>query len=239
MKKQFFLVMSLLALVIVSMSGCTKVNGKGPVITELRSVSDFNEIEFGTSGRLYYRQAATQKVEIRAQQNILDVIESTVRDGELRLRIKNNTVLHSYEPIEIYVESPSIRGLKVKGSGDIRANEAINTDRLDAEISGSGSIDLHKLTCELVEADIEGSGNIVVRDGSATHGELEVEGSGDINLRDFRAATLKTRTSGSGNMWVWVTNELDARISGSGSVRYKGQPTVKVQISGSGKVSPY
>lgn len=239
MKKQVALFAAFLSWIIVSLSSCTKVNGKGPVMSETRNEGSFTKIDFGTSGRLFYRQGSAERIEIKAQKNILNVIETKVKDGELVIKIKNNTIIHSYETIEVFIESPAIRGFKVNGSGDIIAGESIQTDQLYADISGSGKIDLKELTADRFESRIQGSGDVLVRGGETVSGKLRISGSGDMNLVNLKAETMTTETSGSGDMRVWVTEELDAKISGSGSVRYKGSPQVTLKVTGSGNVAPY
>lgn len=238
MKKiNLFLLLVLLTSAILP--SCTKVNGHGPVVAEIRDVSPFTKIDFGTSGRLYFKPAAQQRVEIRAQRNIQDVIEAYVSDGELNLKIKNGTIIHSYETIEVYIEAPSIKGFKVNGSGDIYATEPITTTQLYTDIKGSGKIDLGSVDADQFDAHINGSGDVLIRGGSVAVARLDVSGSGNINMLGCEVAEMKTETSGSGDMRVWATEKLDARISGSGSVMYKGSPLLTVKVSGSGKVEPY
>ncbi|HEY8398167.1 MAG TPA: head GIN domain-containing protein [Flavihumibacter sp.] len=239
MKKQFAVVLLALSGILMSLGSCTKVNGRGPVISETRNVSNFDRIDFETSGRLYFRQAPTPRIEIRAQRNILEVIESRVRDGELKIKIENNTIIHSHAPIEVYVEGPALREMEVDGSGDVYISDPLDTDELKVEVSGSGKIDIVDLNAPRFEARIAGSGDIIVRNGEGDRGKLRVSGSGDINMVNFRTRIMETETSGSGDMRVWVTDELDAKISGSGSVIYKGAPQVKLKVSGSGSVRPY
>ncbi|KYP15047.1 head GIN domain-containing protein [Flavihumibacter sp. CACIAM 22H1] len=237
-KNQLFFVFVLILFSAV-FTACTKVNGKGPVVSEIRTVGSFNRIDFATSGRLYYKAGAAHRVEIRAQRNIQDVLEAYVSNGELNLKIKNNTVIHSYETIEVYIESPDINAFKVNGSGDIYSNDPIETDRLYTEVKGSGKIDIQSLEADELEARISGSGDVLVRSGAAAMGHLEISGSGDMNLIGLQVADMTTRTSGSGDIRLWATEKLDAKITGSGSVRYKGNPQLTVQVSGSGTVSPY
>lgn len=237
-KNNLFLVLFFLLFSAI-LPSCTKVNGKGPVVSETRSVGNFNKIDFATSGRLYYKPGPEYRVEIRAQRNIQDVIEAFVSNGELNLKIKNNTIIHSYETIEVFIESPEINGFKVNGSGDIYANDPIETDRFYTDIKGSGKIDIDRLSSDELEGDINGSGDVLIRGGSVGLARLEISGSGDMNLLECQVEEMTTETSGSGDMRVWVTQKLNSRISGSGSVRYKGSPQVTVKVSGSGTVSPY
>src|SRR5215470_16434225 len=71
-------------------SSCRKVIGKGPLVTQARSVSNFTGISFETSGNAYVTTGPAYKVEITAQQNILDVINTNVVNGVLHIDFKDN-----------------------------------------------------------------------------------------------------------------------------------------------------
>ncbi|MBC6492248.1 head GIN domain-containing protein [Flavihumibacter stibioxidans] len=220
-------------------SSCSKINGEGPVVSEERFVTNFSTLHFGTGGNLYYEPSSEFSLEIRAQKNILDVIETYVSNNELKIKIRDNTVIHSHDPITVYLKAPDLEGMYINGSGDIFVQQAISPDRLKLETNGSGKIDLAKVSTGLLETRVNGSGDIIVRNGSATEENCRISGSGDIHLLGLEAETSYTQTSGSGDISLWVNDLLDCQISGSGMVKYKGSPQVKVKISGSGRVVPW
>src|SRR5690606_10069796 len=103
--------------------------------------------------RLFYKQGPEHRVEIRAQRNIQDVLEAYVREGELNLKVRNNTVIHSYETIEVYIESPDINGFKVDGSGTIYSHDPIETELFSTDIKGSGKIDISSIEADELAGD--------------------------------------------------------------------------------------
>ncbi len=214
---------------------CKKVVGEGPVLTESRPVGNFNSIRFAVSGDLFFTQSATSKLEISAQQNILNVIECRIDNDELVIYFKDNVNVKSHEPIVVNVSGPMVNGLVLNGSGNIHA-DSTQTDNVNLTLSGSGNINLSKLIASTLSADISGSGNIVVSGGAVDKKHLNISGSGGIDTRNVSANDVATVTSGSGEMHVNAAKTLDVTISGSGSVYYSGTPIVNTHISGSGKV---
>jgi len=209
--------------------------GEGPVVTETRPVGNFSSIRFAVSGDLYFTQSATNKLEISAQQNILNVIEARIDNGELVIYFKDNVNIKSHDPIVVNVSGPMVNGLVINGSGNIHA-DSTNTDNMNLTLSGSGNIVLSKLIATSLSADISGSGNINVTDGTVNNEHLNISGSGGIDVRHLSAQDAITVTSGSGEMHVNASKTLEVNISGSGSVYYSGTPIVNTHISGSGKV---
>jgi hypothetical protein len=184
-----------------------------------------------------YTQAPTYKVELRAQRNILDLIESPVVNGELRLRFKRNLNLRSFDRVLIYISSPDMYSLSMSGSGKIEVPGSIVTTRMRLAVSGSGDISVDSLkSTDNIEAVISGSGDITVRKGSGVRANVLVSGSGTANMEGVVTNDVDANISGSGSVRVNALQTLNARISGSGNVYYRGTPSITSDVSGSGKL---
>ncbi|RYZ48541.1 MAG: DUF2807 domain-containing protein [Sphingobacteriales bacterium] len=228
----------LLVLSIISFSSCRKVVGEGPAVTENRSTPDFTGIEMGLPGDMYYTPGNNFKVEITAQRNIVDIIETYVSDNVLKVKIKNSVNIKSHEPVIVKITAPDVNWLGVNGSGNIKVLEPFAPATTTLSVNGSGNMTLSKLTADELHAKISGSGNIQVYNGNAARETLSISGSGLLDLAGLTAVQASTSTSGSGTIRVNVVSNLDCKISGSGVVMYKGNPKVSSNISGSGRVIP-
>lgn len=231
----YFLLFGLLT---ISFGACRKVTGEGPMRTETRSASNFSGVDLRIAGNLYFKEAANYKVEISAQQNILDVIETYVSNGKLVIKEKNGVIIKSREDITVNVWAPSVSDLRLSGSGNIYADRVTGSS-IGLNISGSGDILAKEVSTDHLDAVVSGSGNLRVEVGTTNSETLKISGSGDIDLIKLPARTANTNTSGSGTMKVNVSQKLDVTITGSGSVHYVGAPTISTHISGSGKVLPW
>ena len=227
-------------LAVLTFSSCRKIVGEGPIVKETRNLSDYDGIHLSVPGTLFYTQANDFKVEIEAQQNIIDVIETYLVNGtELRIKMKNNVNIRKHDPIRVYVSGPTVRNLTVSGSGNIKVPQPVQSSDIRMGISGSGNIEVSRLQATQVTATISGSGDLSIRDGNANHTSANVSGSGNIDFLSFVSRKANAVISGSGNIRLHVSDELDARISGSGEIIYKGTPVVTTHISGSGRVAKY
>lgn len=235
--KKSILVLGVLSLLLFAVSCKKKIHGEGPSITQSRTVGDFTKVSLSISGILYVTQEPGYKLTIDAQQNILDIIETPVSGGELRIKFDNSKRIGSHDKVIIRVSAPLFNGLKISGDGDISSSGSLQSSSLRLELSGSGAITLAGTdVAGKLEASISGSGDIQVNGGVADAGELNISGSGGIEMLGVNFKNATAHISGSGNIKAGVTQQLDASISGSGSVYYKGSPTVNTHISGSGSV---
>jgi hypothetical protein len=234
MKKSTFLLPVLaLALTLIS---CNKITGKGDVIAEKRSITGFTAISLSMEGDVHFTPDTVYLVEVDAQQNILDVIETNVEGSTLVLKIQDNTILGKHEPIRFYIHAPSVKDLDISGSGNIYTSPVMSQPELGFNISGSGSTNISEVMCHQLNGRISGSGNITGSAGTTDYETLTISGSGNMNFLDVIADTVYVNISGSGDAKVNAVKFLDVTISGSGNVRYDGNPIISQHISGSGSV---
>ena len=219
---------------------CEKIVGEGPIVTETRSTGNFTGISSEMSGKVNIRIANEFKVEVSAQRNILDVLQTHVVDGVLHIDFKDFVRVRTHEDLLINITVPTANYFRLSGSGDMHVHGDLATNSLQVKMSGSGNIFIEKaVVASGIDADISGSGNISILNGSAINQDLKISGSGKMEFAGVSSENAVTRISGSGDMKLVVSKKLDATISGSGSVYYHGNPIINTKISGSGKVIYY
>lgn len=229
----------LLAVVAFVFSSCYKVVGEGPVVTEMRPVNNFDGISSSIPGNVNFTIGPVFRVEIKAQENVLDVLQTKIVNGVLEIGFKNGVNVKTNKEITVNISAPTANYLRVSGSGNMNVTGDLLTNNLGMNISGSGNINLQKVTiANELESYISGSGNMKIITGTAKNEELHVSGSGAIDLAGVQAENATTHISGSGNIKVKLSQNLNAHISGSGSVFYLGNPLISTQVSGSGRVIP-
>jgi hypothetical protein len=228
---------SLLSLVsIIIFSSCERITGEGDLRTETRSTGNFTGVETQISGNVLYMQGSEYKVELTAQQNILNVMETPIINNKLVVRFRNNVRVRSHEQITVRVTAPSISSISSSGSGNVTVLSSLTSNNLFFNLTGSGNISLPAIATSHLEATISGSGNIYLSSGSATTTHFKIMGSGNIDAQNVPSKSAITNTSGSGTIRLNVSETLDVTISGSGSVFYVGNPLINTNISGSGRV---
>lgn len=215
---------------------CKKISGKGDVVKETRNITGFTGISLSLDAYTYIRQDTVYKVEILAQQNILDVIETPLEGGSLVVKLKDHTVLGPHDAITVYISSPVVNSLNISGSGSIEGNTLISASYLDMVISGSGNIKLTGIAVIGLYTNISGSGSISVAAGTVSNEDLNISGSGSIDVLGPVSDTVNAKISGSGSISVTAEKLLNGTISGSGNILYLGNPVVNSHISGSGSI---
>lgn len=224
---------------VVGCAHAETVTGSGRLHTEARSVSGFEGIQLEASFKLVVRQAAAEAVQVRADDNLLPLIETLVeqRGGRptLVVRWKRYTNIRNSSDIQVSVDAVRLRALAASGSGTI-VSDAIKTDKMSLSVAGSGDVRVKDLGADEVDASIAGSGDVKAG-GKAARVKVSIAGSGDADLSGLTADEVKVSIAGSGDANVTANTALAVSIAGSGDVRYGGAVTaVKTSIVGSGDV---
>jgi hypothetical protein len=228
----------LLAIVIFPFIACGfgVVRGSGDLVTESRSVNNFDRVDLSGSGEVVITQSGEESLTVETDDNIMQYVTTEVRDGTLYLGLDSQGI-QSISPsqLKFTLTVKDLTGMKVSGSGGISA-ASLGTDRLDVKVSGSGDARVDSLTAEKVEVRISGDGGVELA-GEVTGQDIDISGSGQYRAGNLQSETVKIKISGSGDATVWAIESLDAHVSGSGSVNYYGSPQTSFSGSGSGEIN--
>lgn len=232
--KQFIYLSSLVLL--SGASSCIDdimIKGNGIQASEARIVSVFEKVKSSGSFEVHVTQGDETNAIISADENLLQYIETSVSDNTLNIDIRGTHSVQNRLPMEIFITTPVLEGVKLSGSGII-TTDYFKSNEMDVILSGSGII---KTAFDANKADvlISGSGKVELS-GNVNKADLKISGSGNIDALDLLTKDCDTATSGSGDMWISVDRLLDAKISGSGNVFFSGESAVESHISGSGKI---
>ena len=249
--KKYFL-MSLMAIVGMTMTSCMSVNfndngvDKTPTqvseINKVTAMQPFNEVDISGSFKIVYDQGAEYTVRIEATEQELKEMTVYVKNGELRIRKAVAKPTVSFKNVKIHVSSPELKKIELAGSGLFAASNgisSINSD-LDVEVAGSGNVLLTSVDCFGSNLEIAGSGNIEIGHLQANEVTAEIAGSGNVNFGTLVCNDLKAEIAGSGNVNCDNIDAVNAHveIAGSGDVNLTGRVSVlNKDIAGSGKVN--
>ncbi|TNE47818.1 MAG: DUF2807 domain-containing protein [Bacteroidetes bacterium] len=209
------------------------IKGEGPLKTETRSTPEFHAVLAQVPGDTEVRVADRYSVEVQAQENLLSILKTEVKNGKLEIYFDES--VSSCEGLRILVTAPAYDELAVLGSGHLEAKSPISSEFLELTISGSGELNVPETNVEKLDCNISGSGDMSIG-GMAKQANYDIAGSGDIDAKNLVSDRGKATISGSGTINCNYSEQLDASIAGSGDIYYRGSAAVKSNISGSGSV---
>ncbi len=209
------------------------IEGNGISRTETRNAEGFNQISSNGDFTVTVMPGNFYSLEITAESNLLPYISTNVDGKTLKIRTTGIHSLRQNEPIKIFITTPVLSGLSLSGSGLIETGSFTSTD-FDLSVSGSGDIKTI-ISTDKITANVSGSGTINI-EGDAINTNFVISGSGKIKTYKLLQEQCQAAISGSGDMYVNASQLIDARISGSGKVYFVNHPAIHTSISGSGDV---
>ena len=213
---------------------CQSISGSGNIVTETRSLHQFNGVRTSGSIDVEVMNDPTQLVKIEADDNIMQYVITKVQDGMLDVQLKPN---FNYREInaKVYVSAASLTKLAVAGSGSITSKDTlVNADEIEFKVSGSGDI-IAVADAPAIKASIGGSGTINLH-GRTKDFNCSITGSGDFKCSNLLSEKTTASITGSGTAHVFVSVHLLAKVTGSGDIYYAGHPAVEIHKTGSGTI---
>jgi Putative auto-transporter adhesin, head GIN domain len=230
--------LSAAALLVVPVSHATTTSS-GNATSEVRAANGSQAISLRSSIDLVVRQGNSEGVMVRADDNILPLVQTLVEGSgdarTLRIQFKAGESLRTKTPVVVTVDVVNLNAVASSGSGNITI-EALKAPTLTLSISGSSDAKLRELDIEQLNISIAGSGDVQAS-GRAAKLDVSIAGSGDVRMRELAAGDVGVSIAGSGDASVTAQRTISVAIAGSGDVDYCGGATLaKRSIAGSGTV---
>jgi hypothetical protein len=223
--------------------GIDSVPESGNRVLEIRPLQTTNAVRFAMSGELVVRFGDKQELELEADENMLPLIETEVRNGELIISMASGSWMRTKEKLRGTLTLTTLDAVHAASSGDIRVAdwsgkhilvassssgdvevESIDATSVDLRSSSSGDIRVGKISTKKLRADLGSSGDIRIGGGKSSSQLVRISSSGDYVAHDMVSLNADIRSSSSGDASVWVTRRLRTSKSSGGDIRVKGNP---------------
>ncbi len=255
MKNKITLLFSITTLMFVT-SSCIFmgpwVEGNGNVKEETRTTGEFNEIVVSRGLNVYISQGDVTKVVVKADENLLEIIETRTEGDKLVVTAKEN--IRRAESKKVFVTTPKITEIKSSSGSNVYSETKITAKDLELSTSSGSNMTL-EINAENVDASASSGSNIKLQvesrrlESSASAGSnIKIEGTSDffsakvssganIKAKDLTTEKCESNASSGGNIWITVTEDLTAKASSGGNVFYAGNPQNKnIENSSGGNV---
>jgi hypothetical protein len=196
-------------------SGKDHVEGSGDFETRSYDLSDFDAIRIDGVFDIEVSVGEDYKVEVEAEDNLFDYIIVKTKRGELVLDIDDDVEIQTDEKILVMISMPALVEIDGNGVYELRAR-GLDNEKTEIHAQGVGSIELEGRTEDL---------------------RVEAGGVGEVDLRSLVAQNADVRVEGIGDVYVFVEQDLRARVSGLGDIVYAGNPErVDDHVDGFGSI---
>lgn len=215
-----------------SMQSCLNgVQGDGHVISKKRKISnDFIRIDASRGLDVYITKSKNISLEVEADENLHDLIETEVRNGTLYITATKNIYRASAK--KVHVSANNINEIKINSGAEVYSENTFSSDELvvSASSGAHAKLDLKvdKLICE------SSSGAEIVLHGKANKFKVSSSSGSDVEAFNLVARECNASASSGSDIKLRVTDSFEANASSGADIKYKGNPSVINKNNNSG-----
>jgi hypothetical protein len=231
-----------MAAMTMAATGCARDRNEsaGPATTRNFQVAGFERLEVGGPYQVTVTTGSAPSVRASGGERAIERMVVEVENGTLKIYTKKRSGINfgwssKSHPVQLVVTVPRLIAAEIGGSGSISVDK-VTGDMFEAGVAGSGEVRLGQVDVKRFKADIAGSGEINAGQGRASVVEYDIAGSGDIDAGALVAEVAALSIAGSGEISANATGTASVDIAGSGDVKMTGGAKCTVSKSGSGDV---
>lgn len=208
-----------------------------------RRVPNFTRIESNGSIDIVYTQGNRLSVKVVGKAKEVARVTTTVSGNILRVSYASGSRMFNFssgDDVKVYVTSPDLVGVTLRGSGDFESKGKIDSDNLVVEITGSGDADMKYVICDNFTVNLRGSGDVEVDYLRCATSTIGLRGSGDIEITQDRVNNTNIQLYGSGDIKVKTKRcgVINAYLYGSGDIKLSGSAHhLNKKVHGSGSIN--
>ncbi|MFK7747900.1 MAG: head GIN domain-containing protein [Kordia sp.] len=197
------------------------IKGNRNVVIEDRDVDDdFTVIRASEGLDVYITQSETTSIEVEADENIIGLISTDIRNGTLRIHTEKN--IGRCKSKKVRVSLPNIDRIESSSGADVYGTSVIFAESIEIESSSSADIDL-EIEVDNVTCTASSAAKIKIS-GIAETLEADASSASDIYARELTVKNCNATASSASDITVNVTDRLVASSSSAGDVNYYGNP---------------
>ena len=191
-----------------------KEKGSGRMATEVRELRDFSSIDVSSIFQVEITSQSEFHVEVEADDNLLQYIQTEVRGGELHISLDKG--VKSKNPLRVRIGAPNIDRIEASGASKVFVSN-LNNSKVEVDTSGASKIELSGETSQLI---------------------VDVSGASHINAAELKAVNATVDASGASRVNLSVSGELRSEASGASNISYAGNPANVIKhTSGASSIS--
>ncbi len=195
-----------------------KLVGSGKLITKQIDKPAFDEISASRSVKVILTTAASDVIDIKADDNVMPYVVITCKERELKVSIDN--VINSLNDITVEVTVPvgrSLCELSASSAAKIVSSDTLDVGELELDASSAGKIVLAGVKASEVDMDASSAGKITAK---ITAREVDMDASSAAKIEaDVTADNVSASASSSGKVELTGTAQITSfEASSAGKV---------------------
>ena len=235
--KQKILALASLFLIVAFSSSCIfigpSIKGNGKVVEEKRKAGKFDEIKVSRGMNVYISQGDETKIVVKADENLLDLIETEV-EGRV-LKVTTNQNIRRATSKKVFITVPKLESIRSAAGSNVFSETVIECENMEVHSSAGSNIKL-ELTAKDLNVSASAGSNIKL-EGTAKSFIVKASAGANIKAEGLKTNDCEVRVSSGSNIWITVKGDFEAHASSGGNIFYYGNPDhLNVENSSGGNI---
>jgi hypothetical protein len=208
--------------------GCTQagsaLNGSGKIIDHDIDIADFDSLQIQGLFNLEISQAASFKVTLSTDDNLISRIQFSRNDKTLKTKIEAPATFFPTS-LKLKVAMPNILNLNITGGTKATISGFQSLPNFNLVSVGASSLN-GKLEADSTNFYLSGGSQVSLQ-GQAKTLDIDADGASKISLGDFVTSSADVKLGGASSAIVNVSGELDVILKDASKIYYFGNPLIR------------
>lgn len=233
MSRKHFLSILLGLFLVVSLTACVELEGKGPKVTLTEDSQNYTRLDVSHAFKVKITQGDKCKAEVRVPENLREYVRMEVKDGTLVVGLKQGFTFRNTS-CELDVTLPKLEKIDFSGACDGELVGKWSCERLDIGLSGASDLN-GQVEAKTLTADLSGATSVTLSGGADTV-SIQASGASNAKMKEFKAKEVTVDLSGASDASIHASGVVKGEASGASDVHVLGGASVDVDTSGGSSV---
>jgi len=198
------------------------ISGNGNVINKLVGEDTVRSINISNRLELTWFPSDTFKVELVADENLLDAIHCDLYDGSLRIYTDKHIRMAKSREIRVY--GSCIERIEASALAEVGMGDTVDCKSLDIRASSGAEVSVQG-NFERLSVHVS-SGSSVHLAGRTDYISVDASSAADVFAFDLMAGEGDVNTSSAADARVYITNNAHFNASSASDIKYRGEPRI-------------
>jgi hypothetical protein len=204
-----------------------QIQGSGTALVEKRPAdSPFTAIEIQAPLEATITIGETAGLELTGDDNLLPLIETSIADGKLTVKVKDNTSISNKLPLRMAIVTANLESLAARGAATARISGPLESESLTAAAHGASTVVAERVVVSKLVASAHGASRVQIS-GKATDAQFEAVGASTLEAGACQVNQATVQAAGASTIKLQASSAVSGSASGASTIAVSGQPKTR------------
>ncbi len=221
---------------------CATIGGAPAPAAEKRLlVGSFDDIVIDGDIRVILQTNKPVSARATGDKRQLDYVRLERTGTTLRVRLQeapgSDRAKPMSEPLVITLANRHLHRAVLRGNAKLDVDTMASSDGAGVLISGSGIVNVGRVTADRFEVQIIGNGQLSIGSGTVREGKVHIDGNGIYTAPDMSFRKLALTQYGNGKSSASIVEMAEITNNGSGSISIGGKGNCFIRQAGAAQIT--